>query len=387
MNFYDVLAAEKWGGGIPTINFFDLLFAQSISGEQWQVYEGTLPATFNANGSDMRQYQIYGNTGGVGDRTVNLFDYTQLVDGYTYDSNGQMILNPDSASRFYYAAVPPIQVTPGATYLRTHNLIPLGNTVNYYDSEKNFIAKAIPGVGIPFTVPNNCHFITYIVDVKSYDRKKYMLTEGSTAPASYVPFGYEVDMATGSNILQSSEIEWGGWQAAVGTIPSKIVNPARCRSKNIYPIFGEKIFYDFKSLNVNIAFVNSDGLSLGGTGFKSGVGSVDVPENAVECLFIIANTDASTNITPAQVIAAGIWASADATITSIYIGDEPLDKDEYIDYQAQKVYHMINGTLTPTDPPVPLPEIPTLNGTTVIDYAGQSVAPEKVLLEYAKGGN
>lgn len=48
MNFYDVLAAEKGNGGIPTINFFDLLFAQSISGEQWQVYEGTLPATFNA---------------------------------------------------------------------------------------------------------------------------------------------------------------------------------------------------------------------------------------------------------------------------------------------------------------------------------------------------
>jgi hypothetical protein len=48
---------------------------------------------------------------------------------------------------------------------------------------------------------------------------------------------------------------------------------------------------------------------------------------------------------------------------------------------------MINGTLTPTDPPVTLPALPTAEGTTIIDYVGQSVAPEKVLLEYKKGGN
>jgi hypothetical protein len=39
------------------------------------------------------------------------------------------------------------------------------------------------------------------------------------------------------------------------------------------------------------------------------------------------------------------------------------------------------------DPPVALPALPTCEGETVVDYAGQSVAPEKVLLEYAKGGN
>jgi hypothetical protein len=382
MNFYDVLAAEKWGGGIPTTNFFDLLFAQSISGEQWQIYEGTLPATIISTGDDMRQYQIYGNTGGVGD-------------------------------------------------------------------------------------------------------------DSGTA------YGYEVDMATGSNILQSSEIEQGGWQAAAGSVPQKIVNPRRCRSKNIYPISGKKIFYDFKALNVNIAFIDSAGLSLGGAGFKSGAGSVDVLANAVKCLFIITNTDTDADITPTQVIAAGIWASVDATTTPIYIGDDPLEKvgdyADCVDYQKQKVVREIKkyvlkgdeewitvgGTSTPLekryfrlpiaplnylsttvnicshfdkkdisngnsivgyrfyhtsavnadtlnirpeniadmslsdfkswlaeqyaagtpvtvwcalttpeeeDPPVTLPALPTCEGTTIVDYVGQSVAPEKVLLEYAKGG-
>ena len=43
--------------------------------------------------------------------------------------------------------------------------------------------------------------------------------------------------------------------------------------------------------------------------------------------------------------------------------------------------------LKPVDPPVPLPALPTCEGTTIISFAGQSVAPEKVLLEYKKGGN
>lgn len=163
MNFYDVLAAKNWDGCIPTINFFDLLFAQSMGGsEQWETYEGTLPATINANGDDMRQYRIYGNTGGVG----------------TWD-----------------------------------------------DTEQS----------------------------------------------------YKLDMSV------------------------------------------------------------SDGTT--------------------------------------------------STTTPIYIGDEPLDKDEYVDYATQKVYHMMDGTLTPTDPPVALPALPTCDGETVVSYAGESVAPEKVVFEYKKGGN
>jgi hypothetical protein len=74
-----------------------------------------------------------------------------------------------------------------------------------------------------------------------------------------------------------------------------------------------------------------------------------------------------------------------ATVTPIYIGNDTLDKDEYVDYQAGKIYRMIDGTLTPTDPPVPLPALPTWEGETIIDYVGQSVAPEKVYFEYQGG--
>jgi hypothetical protein len=74
-----------------------------------------------------------------------------------------------------------------------------------------------------------------------------------------------------------------------------------------------------------------------------------------------------------------------ATVTPIYIGSDPLGEDEYIDYQAGKVYRVVNGVLTPTDPPVPLPALPTVDGTNMVDYAGQSAAPSRFYAKYQKG--
>lgn len=43
----------------------------------------------------------------------------------------------------------------------------------------------------------------------------------------------------------------------------------------------------------------------------------------------------------------------------------------------------IEDYLTPTDPPAPFPQIPTVAGTTVIDYDG-APKPDKVELTYSK---
>lgn len=384
MNFYDVLAAEKWGGGIPTTNFFDLLFAQYISGEQRQTYEGTLPATIIANGDDMRQYQIYGNTGGVGDRTINYFDYTKLFDGYTYDSNGQMILNPDVASRAYYAAIPPIQVTPGATYLRTHNLTPLGNTVNYYDSEKNFIAKATPGVGIPFTVPNNCHFITYIVDVKSYDRKKYMLTEGTTPPASFVPFGYELSLSVsdGTNTTTTpiyigddplGEDEYADYQA------QKVVREIK------------KYIFDGTEDWQRVRGAGSDETK---SYFRLQIAPLDYLDSAQGASTCSHFSRASVT-TSSTNVGYGVYNSSTVGFCTLNVRPENVSTMSLSDFTTWLVEQYTGGTpvtflcalQTPeeADPPVALPALPTCEGTTIVDYAGSGTAPEKVYFEYQGG--
>lgn len=70
--------------------------------------------------------------------------------------------------------------------------------------------------------------------------------------------------------------------------------------------------------------------------------------------------------------------------TNIYIGREALEKDEYVDSKNGKIYRMVDGVLSPTDPPEPLPQIPTFAPTTTISYGGTGAQPEKVELKYKK---
>jgi len=72
------------------------------------------------------------------------------------------------------------------------------------------------------------------------------------------------------------------------------------------------------------------------------------------------------------------------TTTDIFIGNTQLAKDEYVDSETGQIYRYVDGTLTPTDPPAPLPLIPTAAGETTISYGGTGAQPEKVELKYRK---
>ena len=116
MNFYDVLAAEKWGGGIPTMNFFDLLFAQYMDDEKPIIYgfhinpndpnsytavtylEDAVGKTPAAMGSTEFSYGDWANAffmpkpcmlkyDGTVDYYLNPNDYSQKADGTASDYN------------------------------------------------------------------------------------------------------------------------------------------------------------------------------------------------------------------------------------------------------------------------------------------------------------
>jgi hypothetical protein len=72
------------------------------------------------------------------------------------------------------------------------------------------------------------------------------------------------------------------------------------------------------------------------------------------------------------------------TPVDIYIGDDTLSTEEYVDSGTGKIYRMVGGVLTPVDPPVPFPQIPTSAGSTTISWAGEGLAPSQVELEYEK---
>lgn len=66
-----------------------------------------------------------------------------------------------------------------------------------------------------------------------------------------------------------------------------------------------------------------------------------------------------------------------STPVDIYIGDDTLSTDEYVDSGTGKIYRMVDGVLTPIDPPAPFPQIPTSANSTTISWAGSGLAPSQ----------
>ena len=68
--------------------------------------------------------------------------------------------------------------------------------------------------------------------------------------------------------------------------------------------------------------------------------------------------------------------------------DAPVTPAEIIDfgmYSGSTVPSTYIPYLQPTDPPVPLPALPTVDGTNIVDYAGQSAAvPSRFVAKYRK---
>lgn len=97
----------------------------------------------------------------------------------------------------------------------------------------------------------------------------------------------------------------------------------------------------------------------------------------------------SGSIAPAEYIPYGyklpmtVGNGNTAQTVPVYIGRNQLGEGEYVSYGEQKIYRDVSGTLTPTDPPVPLPEIPTIDGTTIIDYDG-TPKPSQMYVKYRR---
>lgn len=283
MNFYDVLAAEKWGGGIPTINFFDLLFAQSMGGaERWKTYEGTLPATIISTGDDMRQYKIYGNVGGVGDDSGTVYGYK--LDMATSDGTS--------------ATTTPIYI--GDEPLYGDEYVDYGEQKVYRRTENLFNGELTQGV--------------------------YNTTYGN--------------VISSNRYVKSSKIHLN----VVGYITLSFSCPNQGSTSTVTGIDGFVYFWGQRGY---IGYYQAT---------AKGTQTAQIPEGATSFAFAVgAGAD-------------GVLVPSD--ISNIMLVEGSTAPSTYIPY------------LQPTDPPVPLPALPTVEGTTIVDYAGSGTAPEKVYFEY-----
>lgn len=183
---------------------FILWAAQSIVKQ----LEGVPPLAFTAQGQPLINWTIYGKSGGVGDKTANLFDKSSEIQAYYLDSMTGTYKSTSSTSRL---ALIPIEENTSYTftaYSRTFRISffdtqPVANqspmefyNLDYgvYGSHSNAVTSPIGAKYVAFFVYNSG------TEASSYTENEIfntvMVNKGSTA-LPYEPWGIKIPISCG----------------------------------------------------------------------------------------------------------------------------------------------------------------------------------------------
>ena len=155
---------------------------------------GTLPASFRAPADAAVTYKIYGTSAGAGVNTENLWDGEYSAVGI-FKANGDIGTNADYRVSDY------VEIEGAITYSLTSDIAMPTRTmypVVWYNENKSVLRTAsvesIPGNGkydFSYEAVPNAKYVRFNYRVSDTD---IMLTSGSTAPASYIPYGYQIPL-------------------------------------------------------------------------------------------------------------------------------------------------------------------------------------------------
>lgn len=396
----------------------------------WGEYDGALPAQYSANGSASADYRVYGSAGGVGDRTENLFE-----------------VESDMLSSLNWALNPPFG-TSAHVYFINYKLSDavtqeLKKGIHTCSIFEHFTDGYTPNLLVCAFVPTLTSTVedTYrilinqgVTSIKTFDFSEWQdiyivigygngfnteaekqskidelfgnwkisIVEGSTAPAAYVPYGYKINMSVSNGTTSTTatsiyigdeslgEDEYVDYkEQKVYRRTENLFNKANADIGSIY-IGGPTIGDDYPStaaIRSDYIYVTPGGTyyvkvydgfyfqycaGYNGTRFAYAVVSNTPPLPSGQKITIPANVNKirvifrKSRVTPYPEVESTDMVNA--TITEGSTAPE-----QYIPY------------LQPEDPPVPFPALPTVDGTTVIDYAGQSAArPNEFFAKYRK---
>lgn len=212
-NLNDVLLAMS---NIPVVDPIAEIWGRGLQGGGYTIieYTGALPITINANGEPLIDYRIYGNTEqngtptpenpimpiGCGERTENLFDINDLWD------KGTNI----SVFKYYEVRVPNGTYTVGTDVIDNSNKNVASVLID--KSVLSTITSASNGVFInrPRTITVTSGMVVVYIRIEStqyltWTRETFApyhitLTEGLTAPESYIPYGYKLPILSNSTV-------------------------------------------------------------------------------------------------------------------------------------------------------------------------------------------
>lgn len=161
-----------------------------------------------------------------------------------------------------------------------------------------------------------------------------------------------------------------------------IVNEQNYTISAVNSYTGGGYIFQLVYFDANDEYISLDSANLYGAGKKSLMGSV--PSSATKMIAVVTSDSSERMLVagstaPTSYIPYGykLPLTSGNTPVDIYIGDDTISAEEYVDSGTGKIYRMVSGTLTPTDPPVPFPQIPTSAGSTTISWAGSSLAPSQ----------
>lgn len=352
----------------------------------------TLPLTIEASATDaVENYQVYGTSAGAGVETENLFD-----------KDAEATIAGDSEKYTITGLV------PGAEYTASTNFVQTGDVASIYynngTSALGFVDLEHPRTSIADSNGQVWIAIRYRDDGTApaiYDKVLsgeiwIMLTKGSTAPTTYIPFGYKIPILNTSGVTENlfdkdatdtnngyvnrCYIKSNGTLTNPGYswIVSEYmpVEPNANYTIGIMPRGAEKTYNAFYDVNKEL-ISTFENISAEANTFTT-------PANAAYIRLSIRTLESETDIymfvkgnkLPDHYIPHRYESNYD-----LFVGDSKLYADEYVDYGEQKIYKDISGVLTPTDPPAPLPAIQTYIGENNISV-DTTVQPEKVAVKY-----
>lgn len=176
----------------------------------------TLPATFQASGADVENYQVYGANSGVGEETENLVPeistangwrpgYYSAINGYVSNNSNGEWLSPliDIGS----------MTSVTITYKRLAEGTSPSETISFFDSNGNFISNKTDSTNAHATFndfPSGASKFCYAFRSYCFTEQEIIENEmltccvsGSTAPTTYVPFGYKIPISLESGVTEN----------------------------------------------------------------------------------------------------------------------------------------------------------------------------------------
>lgn len=372
----------------------------------WAEIENTLPLTVYASGDDLVNYKVFGNTENgesVGELTENLFDpnATDTTNGYRFSaylpSSGNIVSITSELPSF---AVSEYIGVPNDNFI---TLVNVGMVeaprlaICFYNANKKYISGTEYGSNINKTVeiPSGSVYFRFTIVLSAIS--SIMIVEGTTTPTSYIPYGYKLPMTVGSrNLLDKDLTKFE--DAKCFTANGSIQNHYHFCVSDYIPILPGTVYSIFNPNSGNTShhcfYDSNKNFLMSFPAYGQNLHTATSPANAAYIRCSILSYTRYPSAFASAMLFVGSTAPTEyipysRTDTPIYIGSDPLAEDEYVDFGEQKVYRMEGGTLTPTDPPTPIPALPTIEGETIIDYNPSetpAVEPEKMYAKYRKQG-